>query len=75
MPEPSNSTHADGAPHIQFAAALGKTDFLLIRSGGGDLEALKKARARFNRLNAKIPHDPGFDTVAEVRKYRDGLAR
>ena len=62
-------------PRIKLAATLGRGQYMVIRRSGGDLEALKKARAKFNRLNSKIANDPTFDTVARVRKYRDGLER
>ena len=62
-------------PRIQLAATLGRGQYMVIRRGGRDLETQKKARAKFNRLNAKIPSDSTLDVVAQVRKYRDGLDR
>ena len=61
-------------PPIQHVANLTKGDFLVIRRGPHDLAALKRAAAKFKKVSAGIKPNPSFDVVAEVRKYRDGIA-
>lgn len=54
------------------AIDLERGQYLLIRRGPTDMDALKKAHAKLRRMEKTLPHDPDFDSVAEVRQHRAG---
>ena len=54
---------------------LERDQLLLIRRGGDDPEAIKKAHARARRLSRRMPAPKNFDSVKAVRKWRSGEAK
>lgn len=56
------------------AVDLSRHQFLLIREGGRDPSAWKKTFDKARKMALALPKEATFDSVAEVRKYRDGLA-
>ena len=56
------------------AVDVGRNEFMLIREGGHDLSSWSKAIDKVRAMAKKLPKDPNFDSVAEVRQYRTGAA-
>jgi hypothetical protein len=52
---------------------LGRGQFQVIKREPHDPAAFKKAMAKVRRISKTLTFDPGFDSVAEIRKYRDSV--
>lgn len=60
------------ATPVTIPIDLSRHQFLLVREGGKDPKAWKKALDKVRTLAQKLPIDAAFDSVKEVRAYRNG---